>query len=269
MGATGAIYTSRDYLTCHESVIATANHCHCHHTTLCRYMTTSETSSTKTFFWWLAVCIVHGLFFILRGIHPWKRQAAKNRIDKMLTDDHPNIVEGIVKLIISCGTNPDEISIEIATDKLLQNPDKVRNIIQWFVSAFDHNGDEDALHQAARDGNEDVVELLVRLGWPVAKKDKSGRTPFHKANDRRVLNILLDGERSSDQNTNCIEECDRHGWKPLHVAASNGNVEMVDMLIEEGSWIHTVTVAGYTAFHLAARGGHHAVVEILAKKEPK
>jgi ankyrin repeat protein len=55
-------------------------------------------------------------------------------------------------------------------------------------------GGKTALHRAARDGNEDVVRILIEAGWSVGAKDNFGITPLHEARDERVLKLMLEGK---------------------------------------------------------------------------
>ena len=50
---------------------------------------------------------------------------------------------------------------------------------------------------------------------------------------------------------------------PLHRAARQGNLEMLQLLIEEGAYVNAQTQFGYTALHWAARDGKAEIVEEL------
>ena len=56
---------------------------------------------------------------------------------------------------------------------------------------------------------------------------------------------------------------DERGWPPLMIAASNGNVEICHLLIQNGADIQTEDNAGYIPLHWAAFNGHSKVVKLL------
>ena len=59
-----------------------------------------------------------------------------------------------------------------------------------------------------------------------------------------------------------IEQGDDSGWTPLHIAAHMGNQEFVKLLLEKGSSpTYLRNKEGLFAFHIAAKGGNHAVME--------
>jgi hypothetical protein len=61
-------------------------------------------------------------------------------------------------------------------------------------------------------------------------------------------------------------ELDSTGMTVLHIAASNGRLNVVEWLVAKGVGLDTATEAGTTALHFAARGGHTAVTEWLVAK---
>lgn len=66
-----------------------------------------------------------------------------------------------------------------------------------------------------------------------------------------------------DADVNCKDD---KGWSPLHIASSNGNGDIVDLLVENGAMVDAKTDdAGDsdTALHLATTHGHMKVVESL------
>jgi ankyrin repeat protein len=62
-----------------------------------------------------------------------------------------------------------------------------------------------------------------------------------------------------------IDTLDLEGNGVLHVAAQNGNVEMLRLLKAAGSWLHTTGKGGQTALHFAVfNGSAPAVREVLS-----
>ena len=169
-------------------------------------------------------------------------------------------------------TNPAEISSNEAfdgnkrgtemLDRAVKLSGKLRKVVEQLAkfSNVDERGayGKTALHIAARDSNGDVVRMLIDAGWSPGVRDNFGLTPLHEAKNERVLQLLLKGG-----GVRSIEAADSDGLRPLHLAAIEGNVEMIHVLINAGAKINPVTIDGETAVHLAAMNGNLNVVETL------
>ncbi|KAI0700008.1 asparaginase-domain-containing protein [Cytidiella melzeri] len=62
---------------------------------------------------------------------------------------------------------------------------------------------------------------------------------------------------------NCVDAAS--GRSPLHVAALNGSIDCVNLLLENGALVHLRDGLGHTALYYAARQGHEGVVDGLIK----
>lgn len=105
-------------------------------------------------------------------------------------------------------------------------------------------GDPDAVHLSRSDGRTAV---------------------FFPAFDDRVdmLDLLLEKKANPDV-------ADEKGWRPIHAAASRGVVAAAQRLVDAGVRLDGEGSPGLTApLHLAAAGGHCAMIELLASKSPK
>ena len=121
---------------------------------------------------------------------------------------------------------------------------------------------EPALHQAAKNGQEQAVWLLLQNGADVNARDSYRRTALHWAAEygyKAVALLLL--ENGVD-----IEAKGIVGWTALHCAASNGHEAVVRLLLEKGADIEAKENNGQTALHWAAWNGHEAVVRLLLQK---
>ena len=118
------------------------------------------------------------------------------------------------------------------------------------------------LYQAAENGQETVVKLLLEKGADIAAKENDGRTVLHTAvsKDREaVVKLLL--EKGAD-----IAAGDNSGWMAIHYAAASGHEAMMRLLLDQGVDIEARSKIGYTALIVAAGGGHEAVVRLLIEK---
>lgn len=53
------------------------------------------------------------------------------------------------------------------------------------------------------------------------------------------------------------------GYTPLHVACHFGQINMVRLLLDEGSKVTSSTAVGYTPLHQAAQQGHCGIINVL------
>ncbi|VDN19898.1 unnamed protein product [Cylicostephanus goldi] len=72
-----------------------------------------------------------------------------------------------------------------------------------------------------------------------------------------------DKNLSSFIGSTCIDVQDSLGRTPLMLAASQGQLEAVDLLVKNGAYIDCIDSDGRTAFQLAAIHGHLPVVDVL------
>ena len=60
---------------------------------------------------------------------------------------------------------------------------------------------------------------------------------------------------------------DNDGWTPLHHAASEGQTDIVNCLLENGASKFEMDKNGKTALNLAEEKGHSEIVKLLARTE--
>ncbi|KAL4779383.1 hypothetical protein BJX76DRAFT_340953 [Aspergillus varians] len=113
------------------------------------------------------------------------------------------------------------------------------------------------LHLAAGKGDEEIALLLLEYGADLRMRDAGGFTPLRTACEYNQINtaalLLL---RGADVNTAAVDT-------PLIAAAKNGNLEMVQFLVENGANIDATDDNGSTALMLAVSQGAEAVVRFL------
>ena len=81
-------------------------------------------------------------------------------------------------------------------------------------------------------------------------------------NDKKLIEKLIDKTESK-----ILKSIDKHGWSPLHIAASKGNLAVCEILLNNSTITKRINVmdklAGFTPLHLACIGGHYEVVRAL------
>jgi ankyrin repeat protein len=118
------------------------------------------------------------------------------------------------------------------------------------------------LDLAAERGDDDTVDVLLQLSDPT---DDTRRSTFHKAAARSKVKtctaiILLTGGACLKPLTAGNEHT------ALHIAAQNGCLELVMLLVSKAVDINSQNDHGLTALHVATREGHADIVRFLLNK---
>ena len=117
-----------------------------------------------------------------------------------------------------------------------------------------------ALHEAAANGNEEVVGLLLGAGANIGAREQVRRfTPLLVAaykGESGVVRLLLD--RGADINAK-----DKDGATALHLAAIEDNRDTVRVLLEHGAKADVKSNGGVTALEVARKQNSDAAVWLL------
>ncbi len=109
---------------------------------------------------------------------------------------------------------------------------------------------------AAREGNADTVDALLKYRPKIGYRNLAGDSALMLAALRghaKVVDVLLAGGAPVNH----------EGWTPLHYAAFEGQVDILEKLIAAGAALDAVAPNQSDALMLAARNGHIEVVRRL------
>jgi len=125
------------------------------------------------------------------------------------------------------------------------------------------NDSETTLHKFRGERSVELIILLIKKGAdPNAPDFFMNRTPLHLAasdNQVQAIDTLLSYGST-------IESRDKNGCTPLHYAAEGNAVASVDMLIDRGAVLDAKDEEGATPLHYAAyRGNVEAMMRLIAR----
>ncbi|XP_074108023.1 uncharacterized protein LOC141533190 [Cotesia typhae] len=135
---------------------------------------------------------------------------------------------------------------------------------------LDHNADVNTvdisgftpLHLAVGSNHAEIVELLIKFNANVDAPNESGDTCLHISVDRNADTEITKLLMKHCKDIDCVNE---DGLTPLLIAAKN-NPALVECLIENGADVHFTDSQGRNSIHIAAENGQlESVVILLAK----
>ncbi|MGC6366879.1 MAG: ankyrin repeat domain-containing protein [Candidatus Marinamargulisbacteria bacterium] len=122
------------------------------------------------------------------------------------------------------------------------------------------------LHIAAEEGNLDIVQALIKYGADVNAKDEDEETPLHIAAEKGCVDIvkaLIKNGADVNAKTNYYF-FPNIAKTPLHIAAEEGNLNIVQVLIKSGGDVNAKDQYGETPLHKAARNDHNVSKTLIA-----
>ena len=110
---------------------------------------------------------------------------------------------------------------------------------------------------AAREKSDKVAAALIAdADTDVEKLDRAGENAMMLAalnGDLALVKLLIDKGA----------EVNKKGWAPLHYAAANGHDDVVTLLIDNSAYLDAESPNGTTPLMMAARGNHITTMKVL------
>ncbi|KIC74673.1 hypothetical protein DB42_AZ00280 [Neochlamydia sp. EPS4] len=116
-------------------------------------------------------------------------------------------------------------------------------------SELDFSGSHTPLTAACSVGDLSLVNYLIEQGANVNTVDQSNQSPlYHACNEAQIhfdiIHSLISAGANLHQTTDDNQTC-------LHTASEKGNVEVVNLLIQQGIDVHVLDKTGRSALHYA------------------
>ena len=166
----------------------------------------------------------------------------------------------VVKLLVRAGAGVRVSCLVFAT--IFGHTETVRYLLCLPEVEVDHANDEGrtALHLAADNEHEDVVQVLIDAGADIEVRNNGGNSPLHFA----CRSGSLDSVKLLVRAGAGVRVTDNEGDTSLTIAACDGHTETVRYLVglPEVEVDHA-NDEGHTALHFAADENHADVVQVL------
>ncbi|OHW90621.1 glycerophosphoryl diester phosphodiesterase [Colletotrichum incanum] len=123
------------------------------------------------------------------------------------------------------------------------------------------------LAMATKSNYKVIVEMLVEAGVDINWQDKTGETALHLAarfGHDEIAKSLIKGTGEQKADLEIAENT--YAWTPLHVAAVDGHLAMVQLLVDSGAVVAKADSSGWTAKEHAALRGHLDIARLLANQ---
>jgi ankyrin repeat protein/L-ascorbate metabolism protein UlaG (beta-lactamase superfamily) len=119
-----------------------------------------------------------------------------------------------------------------------------------------------ALHQAAKQGQKEIVDLLTAKGVSITTKDDMEASLLHNA----AIGGLSELSRRLINEGAALNDLDARGRTPLHYAVKQGSFAIAKLLVEKGADLDVKGKDMRTALHIAEDWGYKEIIELLEAK---
>jgi len=136
------------------------------------------------------------------------------------------------------------------------------------TSILNRMENESALHYCARYGSLEVLKLLLstmhseEAAKAVNYQNKAGWSPLlvaAKEGHLEIMKVLIDYHAR-------LDIFDEAGKTALHISAEYGHLELIELLMEKKAYANAKSKIGLTAIHFASANGYIDIIEVLVKK---
>ncbi|QEN06050.1 hypothetical protein EW093_15585 [Thiospirochaeta perfilievii] len=133
------------------------------------------------------------------------------------------------------------------------------------VETVDEGVVTDSLHALVLSGNESKLNEIFKIDTNINELDKNGRTPLHVACESGNITIaqLLIVQGAK------INIQDKQGYTPLHIAIKSGNTQLTKILAKNGADIFIKDNLGRTPYNEAVKMGIESVKALISPESIK
>ena len=114
-------------------------------------------------------------------------------------------------------------------------------------------------------GSVELVNFLISRGYDVMDKDSNGQTVLHNACDTGNVELV---QYLVENYSYMLTIRDKEGQTPYLVTGFSGSVDLVKFLVSRGCDVTDKDSGGWTVFHYACQGGKLKLAQYLVEKYP-
>ncbi|KAK5117265.1 hypothetical protein LTR62_005882 [Meristemomyces frigidus] len=196
---------------------------------------------------------------LMKSMQAWQLFDLSNGIDSTWWQD----LEGYAPLHLAV------IGGHYRTTKALLLVDELNHPHGTRLTHMDVDKNGTSLALATKSNFSKIVRLLVEAGVDVNYQDQQGETALHVAARlglEECAKVLLAKSGPFGINVQLAEKT--YGWTPLFIAAVDGHLPLVKLLVDRGSVVSNKDYSGWTAQEHAALRGHLAIAQYLRAFTP-
>nr|CCA25961.1 myosinlike protein putative [Albugo laibachii Nc14] len=181
----------------------------------------------------------------------------------LVTSDAPAIVltdKRIPVFLLACASGNTSYCQSLVLKRVVNvsETSTLENIDKTLLQQYGYR--QTPLHVACRHGHVNVISFLLDHHAELNYTDMEGNTALHLCRDGESAKALIDTAVSLS-----VDSTNVRGQTPLHIAATNGLVDVVHILLHRGAEHPLKDDQGQTPFMAATAHGHIDVCSTLLK----